>query len=128
MGIYIMGKDRGIEKKVYIICPVRHCTYSELQSLNRYVEKLKAENCVVFFPHTDAPQNDTIGYQIVKSEVNAIRNADEVHIFWNKRSKGSHFDLGTAIAFNKKLVLVNDPIDSEEKSYLKVIKEIIKRQ
>ena len=89
----------------------------------------KIMEILFFYPKRDAPQNDKTGYNIVKSEVDAIKECDEVHIFWDVKSYGSHFDLGVAIALNKKLVLIhNFTKDIKNKSYLKVIKCIDKNK
>jgi len=53
-----------------------------------------------------------------------MRESDEVHIFWDVRSSGSHFDLGMAYAIGKKLVPVTCEVpDGPEKSYWKVLQE-----
>jgi len=107
--------------KVYIICPVTSgtpiCVY-------RYVISLLRQGIDVFFPPVDAPQHDQTGVEIVESEKNAIEWADEVHVFWDKTSKGSHFDLGMAYALGKKIKLIDHfSFDDEGKSYYKVIME-----
>lgn len=110
---------------IYLICPVRHCTQKEYTEIKTYVKRLERQGHRIFFPHRDAPQNSETGYEIVMAEKRAISNSDEVHIYWKIKSKGSHFDLGMAIALNKKIVLVNNPIDVVEKSYIKVMKKYI---
>lgn len=113
--------------KIYIICPIRKQTKHQKIDIEEYVQDQENYGNSVFYPKRDAPQNDKTGYNIVKSEVDAIKECDEVHIFWDVKSYGSHFDLGVAIALNKKLVLIhNFTKDIKNKSYLKVIKCIDK--
>jgi len=51
-----------------------------------------------------------------------MRAADEVHVFWDVRSKGSHFDLGMAYALGKRIVPIECELpDGPEKSYWKVM-------
>jgi hypothetical protein len=51
-----------------------------------------------------------------------MRNADEVHVFWDVESFGSHFDLGMAYALNKRIVpLSRKRSDTPEKSYWKAV-------
>lgn len=111
--------------KIYMICPVRNSSSSERGKVTRYVEKLESEGHEVFFPHRDIEQDDpTEGVMICTLEARAMRKAEVVHIWWNAKSIGSHFDLGMALVLNKPLVLANDPQDSFGKSYLKVIRHI----
>ena len=122
-----MGKQSSLKRrytilKIYIICPVRNLQESEKKELNNYVKELEKYN-TVFYPPRDAPQDDLTGINIVKTEIEAIKNCDEVHIFWNVNSSGSHFDLGVAMAFNKTLKLIKEyRPDIVGKSYAKVIR------
>ena len=114
--------------KIYIICPVRNSSSSEQGEVARYVEKLESEGHDVFFPHRDVEQDDpTEGVMICTVEAKAMKKAEAVHIWWNSKSTGGHFDLGMAFVLKKPLVLVNAPQDSFGKSYLKVIKHIEKK-
>jgi hypothetical protein len=108
---------------IYIICPVRNQTNNQSINIEKYVKELEKENHSVFYPKRDAPQESKTGYEIVESELNAIKKADEIHVFWDINSKGSHFDLGMCYALNKRIIIKHlfTP-DCEEKSYVKVIK------
>jgi len=109
--------------KIYIICPVRNQTSEQGVDIEEYIKELEKDH-TVFYPKRDAPQKCETGYKIVESELKAIKNADEVHVFWDINSKGSHFDLGMCYALNKKIIIKHlfNP-DVNEKSYVKVIKE-----
>jgi len=51
-----------------------------------------------------------------------MQTADEVHVFWDVKSSGSHFDLGMAYALGVKIVPVScEHPDGAEKSYWKVM-------
>jgi nucleoside 2-deoxyribosyltransferase len=110
--------------KIYIICPVRNATPNNKLIIDDYVKDLEKQGYQVFYPPRDAPQSDPTGYNIVMTELNAIKECDIVHMFWDINSKGSHFDLGMAIALNKPLYVVKEMVpDGPEKSYIKVIRE-----
>jgi len=110
--------------KFYIICPVRKITPEQINEQGEYVAKLEKEGFEVFYPPRDAPQESKTGYEIVMAELNAIKDCDEVHIFWDINSNGSHFDLGMVIALEKKIKIVKlyQP-DVQEKSYMKVVEK-----
>lgn len=108
----------------YIICPVRNISLEQQKEIDGYVLSLEKQGINVHYPPRDVEQNDPTGFNICFSHRQALLISDEVHIFWDINSKGSHFDLGMAFALGKKLVLVKSyQPDNEGKSYLKVIKE-----
>jgi len=100
--------------KIFLICPVTVSTPQQKGKMNNYVEMLEREGHKVHFPPRDTNQDDDIGYQIMIENTDAIRDADEVHIFWDKNSVGSKFDMGAAFILKKPLVIVN-PEDIEPK-------------
>ena len=106
--------------KVVVICSVRSGTKDEVY---KYVDRLESEGHNVYFPPRDTPQDDPTGYNICLRMKQAISQADEVHIFYYPDSQGVHFDIGMAFMLGKKWKLLNNPIDDNEKSYIKVIKE-----
>jgi nucleoside 2-deoxyribosyltransferase len=107
--------------KIYLICPVRNTTFDSTS----IVENLETSGHIVHFPPRDVDQLDPIGTAIVSAHLEAMRKADAVYVVWDVNSKGSHFDLGMAVALNKPLVLISTlQDDAEGKSYLKVIKAL----
>jgi hypothetical protein len=51
-----------------------------------------------------------------------MREADEVHVFWDVESFGSHFDLGMAYALGKRIVPISCTlVDPPGKSYWKAV-------
>ena len=59
-----------------------------------------------------------------------MNNSDEIHVFWDVNSKGSHFDLGMALVFaetqRKKIILIKCYEDDEGKSYWKALNKYCK--
>jgi hypothetical protein len=90
--------------KIFIICPVRSGTP---KAVEEYVAKLEKEGHQVHFPPRDTNQSDRIGISILGQNVSAIRNADEVHMWYDAASEGSHFDFGVTFALNKPLKIIN---------------------
>ena len=109
-------------KKVFIICSVRNATEEYRAKLESYVSELEKSNIEVHLPHRDTNQNVRV-IEICEENANAIRTADEVHIFYSSSSQGTHFDMGVAFAFNKPLVVVENEIYSEGKNYPGMIEE-----
>lgn len=112
---------------IYIICPVRNVSNSQKKEIEEYIALKESEGHHVH-SYRNVYQDDDTGYNIILGHLDGIRQADEVHVFWDVSSTGSHFDLGKAVALGKKLVLVKEWKDTYGKSYLKVMKEIIKNQ
>jgi nucleoside 2-deoxyribosyltransferase len=109
---------------IYIICPVRSASEEQIADARKHVETLEKEGHTVFFPPRDVDQDHPDGARhIVEAELAAIQQSHEVHIFWDKNSKGSHFDLGAALALGKPVKLIRSFIpDGADKSYEKVIR------
>jgi len=82
-------------KKIYIICSVRDASPETRAALEAYTDMLEEEGHVVHLPHRDTNQGAT-GLEICMENGAGILQSDEVHIFWDKESFGSHFDLGMA--------------------------------
>ena len=107
---------------VYIICAVRNAKAERVAELRTYAEGLRAKGYHVHYPPDDAPQEDPTGEAICRTHLAAMKDCDEVHVFWDVDSKGSHFDLGMAYALGKRLVPVAcERPDGPEKSYWKVM-------
>jgi len=106
---------------IFIICPVRNLTREEKFQIQYYIYSLEYKGNIVHYPLRDTNQNDNIGYNICLENAQAIINADEVHVFWNKDSKGSLFDLGMAFITDKKIKLINKIEPTEYKSFENVL-------
>ena len=113
--------------KIYILCPVRNVSAIQKAKIESYIDQLKEEgNQVHSFQNVN--QDDPTGYGIVMGHLGGMKECDEVHVFWDVSSSGSHCDLGMAIALNKKIVLVECFQDNDGKSYWKAMQEYVRRQ
>jgi hypothetical protein len=93
----------ALEKKIFIICPVREADQNEKDFLAEYVSMLEMEGNRVHLPARDTRQDDaTGGYNICSQNYDAICESDEVHVYWTEKSKGSLFDIGASFGENKK--------------------------
>jgi len=116
-----------MSKKVYIICSVREATRKVRVKLEDYATKLNVQNIQVYLPHVSTNQDGTsIG--ICEQNVEAIKWADEIHIFYDKTSTGSHFDMGVAFALGKPIKLIeNEPYEAyKDGKYLKSFPHMLK--
>lgn len=109
-------------KKIFIICSVRGATKDYQTKLEEYVDILEKDGNIVHLPHRDTDQTAT-GLDICRQNANAVKEADEVHIFYNSKSQGTHFDMGVAFAYGKKIVVVENEIYGEGKSYPRMLDE-----
>ena len=108
--------------KVFIICTIRDATQEYLSKLTEYVQNLENKGIIVYAPHRDTNQM-ALGYEICQQNMKGIVEADEVHIFYNPKSQGTHFDMGMAFALNKNIVIVeNEPL-TEGKSFQRMLTE-----
>jgi len=122
---YKFIQPRPYKYDVFLICPVRYADDEQKTKLQNYINFLENKNLVVYYPARDTKQDDPIGYQICLANRAAIYNSQEIHLFWDKNSKGSLFDLGMAFMACKKLFIVNpDTIEKTEcKSFENMILE-----
>ena len=109
-------------KKVFIICTVRGASEEYKQRLEDYVKSLEDQNIQVHLPHRDTKQ-DARGYDICGENARAIAASNEVHIFYNPDSQGTHFDMGVAFAYGRKIVVVENVEYGEGKSYPRMLDE-----
>ena len=108
--------------KVFVICSVRGMSEEYRQRLEGYVTKLEQSGCTVHLPHRDTKQ-DATGLAICEQNLNALAEADEVHIFYSKESQGTYFDMGAAFALGKPLVVVENEEYGEGKSFPRMLDE-----
>lgn len=95
------------KKRVFIICTVRSASDEYRQKLEDYTIELEAMDCIVHLPHRDTDQ-EVSSLEICLQNRDAIRNSDEIHIFYNSKSTGTHFDLGMAFWSGKKIVIIEN--------------------
>jgi hypothetical protein len=88
-------EESGLEKRIFMICPVRDATGEEQLFLQNYMIDLEAQGHKVHYPPRNTNQIDSSGgYNICFENCSAIVKSDEVHIYWTKKSHGSLFDFG----------------------------------
>ncbi|MBW3544056.1 MAG: nucleoside 2-deoxyribosyltransferase [Bacteroidetes bacterium] len=90
--------------------------------MEEYVARLEQEGHQVHLPHRDTDQSGR-GYQINLANMEAIKKADEVHIFYSPLSQGTHFDMGVSFALGKKIRIVESVPIPEGKSYQGLLAE-----
>lgn len=111
--------------KIYIICSVRNATEEQIAFAENYVRRLEHQGHEVHYPPRDTDQTDDgTGLNICISHRDAMEECDEVHVLWDKDSKGSHVDFGMAFAHYKPIVYVDNFATTPYKSYGNVIKAI----
>jgi len=116
------NKEENDKKSVFIIGSVRDATPELKNKMEEHAKSLEAKGYKVHLPHRDTNQNGR-GIEICIENMNAISNSDEVHIFYNPNSQGSHFDMGITFAFFKKIRVIDCPEYGEGKSYPRMINE-----
>lgn len=90
---------------IFVICTVR---LGESNKAREYVEKMESEGHIVHYPPRDTNQvDDTGGWKICNQNMLAIKEADEVHVFYDARSQGILFDLGISFSLKKKIKLID---------------------
>lgn len=109
-------------KKAFIICTVRGASEEYKKKLEDYVANLESEGWEVHLPHRDTNQNAT-GYEICTQNARAIAACNEVHIFYNPDSQGTHFDMGVAFAYGRKIVVAEEFTYGPGKSFARMLDE-----
>lgn len=110
------------KKKIFIIAAVRNATPEFKGKLENYVAGLEKEGHDVYLPHRDTNQENR-GIEICTDNRNAINKCNEVHLFYDPNSTGTHFDMGIAWALGKKLVVVENIEYGPGKSYPRMAAE-----
>jgi nucleoside 2-deoxyribosyltransferase len=113
--------------RIHLICPVRNITEEQQKEIDEYARNLEKEGHIVHNPKYAVNQDDPTGWNICMGHLMSMEKSDRVDIFWDKNSKGSHFDFGMAFALKipVKLVKIYGE-DGPEKSYTKVIQQMEK--
>ena len=103
-----------MKKKIFIICPVRNIGDAVRGEIAGYVQGLETAGYSVHWPPRDTDQSDPVGNRICLVNMRAAFEADEIHIWYDPDSTGSHFDLGGVFTLievlgrKKRVVLIND--------------------
>ena len=146
-----------MKKRIFIICPVRRPEVGFLNSILiavgffwgiedewtknqnaivKYVSWLEAKDYDVYWPARNNPhqKTDKTGVAICGYNREKMFWADEIHIWYDKNSMGSIFDIGMFFAFSgtnnfKKFVIINrnDVKPTPHKSFENVILALEKK-
>jgi len=108
--------------KIFVICTVRGASEEYKKKLEDYVKSLEDKGNIVHLPHRDTNQ-DANGIDICMQNAIAIKEANEVHIFYNNSSQGTHFDMGVSFALGKKIIIVENEEVSIGKSFQRMLIE-----
>lgn len=109
--------------KIFVICSVRGMDEEYRKKLEDHVTALEQEGHTVHLPHRDTNQ-EASGLEICSQNLNAIEEADEIHIFYSSKSQGTHFDMGCAFALGKCIkVIENETYDPAVKSFARMLNE-----
>jgi len=109
-------------KRIFIICPIRNASSEFIDKVYKYVDSLEKNGHKVYFPHRDTDQNGK-GIDICEQNRNGIEKSDEVHIFYDSKSQGVHFDMGMAFMLGKPIKIVENEKYGKGKSYPRMLKE-----
>jgi len=107
---------------IAIICSVRGAEQEYIDRLYKYVEGLEYLGNHVHFPHRDNDQEGR-GIEICRQNAEGIAGADEVHVFYNPDSQGTHFDMGMAFVLGKKVLVMESIPLTEGKSFQRMLVE-----
>jgi len=130
--VFVLTSMLG-KKTAFLICPVRMFMKpddeladgerEEMAAIVDYNAKLERNGYKAYWPYRDTNQEDPVGLRICTDNLRAIKKCDEVHVWWNKDSMGSHFDFGMAFALKKKIILANPSLVERtgEKSFSNVL-------
>ncbi len=117
-----------MKKKIFLICPIKYGDHIKTKEdektqkkIRLYVKKLEKAGNKVHWPLRDTNQEgDPIGLRVCTDNAKAIMEADEIHFWWNTKSRGSLFDLGMSfflyLTQGKKIILANpEEVDPKNK-------------
>ncbi len=105
--------------KIFLICPVREADDQTTKRIGEFVEnEEKNLGNKIHWPPRNTNQIDPIGLRICTDNAMGIIESDEIDVYWDKNSKGSHFDLGMAFVLHV--------LFSKERSLFWRIKTILK--
>ena len=100
--------NNPIDKKIFLICPVRNATQEQRNWIEKFVVQKYNEGYLIHAPHLHTRQLDLFGgYAICKQNAEAVATSQEIDIYYDQSSAGSVFDLGVAYALHKPLIILN---------------------
>ena len=113
-------------KKAFLISPVTNSDGGK--TLLETVAFLESDDWILHWPVRDTRQIDGEGgYNIMVENMKAMKEAELVFVWWDEESKGSLFDLGMALALDKRVICVNPPESTKGKSFQNILLAMEKR-
>ena len=109
-------------KRVFVICSVRGADDEYKAKLEGWVKVVESYGHKCHLPHRDTNQ-EAKGIEICTQNMNAIKDADEVAVFYSSKSLGTHFDMGVAFALGKKINVIENEQYDEGKSFARMLVE-----
>ena len=92
--------------QIFLICSVRGVSEEDAAQQAKYVADLERNGHFVHYPPRDTDQTAS-GIDICRQNFRAIEDADQVHVYYNPASQGTHFDMGMAFALGKPVFVAN---------------------
>jgi hypothetical protein len=110
------GKSNNLDNlMIYLIAP---------EGQTEYAAFLEEKGHEVFYPSRDLNEHtDTSGFNSVIEKIDAMAEADAVHVIWDDQYKNSYFELGVAMSLSKSIHFVKAiyPDITNVPTYQKVI-------
>ncbi len=96
-------------QQIFLISPVRNASANQKEQIEAYKRICEENKYQIHTPHIDTVQTDMLGgYTICHQNAEEVAKSEAVHLYYDKNSMGSMFDLGVAYACNKPLILINE--------------------
>ena len=102
--------------KIVIACPIRLSQHQDIgeqvgrvlahNHVEDYIKSLRNEGHEVFSYWDTKMEVCPTGADILEAHLQAVRACDELHVFWSEKSRGVHWEVGTAVALGKKIIIV----------------------
>ncbi|MFA6088687.1 MAG: hypothetical protein WC755_02370 [Candidatus Woesearchaeota archaeon] len=94
----MVAESIEIKINTFLICSVRNATPEEIAFYSFYKQFMNMRGYNIHYPKEDTNQTDNIGggYYIIKQNGLAMKNANQIHVFWTN-SEGSKSDVQLSI-------------------------------
>jgi hypothetical protein len=111
-------------KSVFTVWPTNSATSEELASIEKYVSNLRRDGVQVTFSPEDRLQDAASGLKRRSFEKEAIRQADEVLVYYKPKDPDVMFTLGRVFAAEKQITLINTLQETPGKSFDNVLLDL----
>lgn len=103
---------------VFVICAVSNATAEYREMLESHARALRSVDIDVHLPHLDTNQEQS-GFDICRTNMEAIENADLVLVYYTRKSLGTHFDMGVAFSLKKPIIPIG--VEASERGFEAVL-------